>query len=171
MVAIVEGEWSPLRPSRFTPDERVRGTHFQESGLAQEAVSTTWRSENTCPYRDSNSDRLSGRPARSQPLYRLSYAGSMAGNTQGGLRFGWRRQCLLSKRRRTCTELHGSIRQSEDSRHFWSHMLHYRFQNSPLQNIILNHLNATFFVKVYFNIILPRTRMPPKWSLSFKLSD
>jgi hypothetical protein len=53
--ALVGGEWSASHPSRFTLGERApRGTHW--IARAPESVLTTWRRENPCPYRDSNSD-------------------------------------------------------------------------------------------------------------------
>jgi hypothetical protein len=47
----------------------------EEVGWTPEPVWTTWRRENSWPYKDSKSDLL-GRPARSQSLYRLHYPGS-----------------------------------------------------------------------------------------------
>jgi hypothetical protein len=53
-----------------------------EDGLAPEPVWTTWRNENSWPYRNSEL-RPVGRPARSQSLYRLCYSGSLDVNSNG----------------------------------------------------------------------------------------
>jgi hypothetical protein len=73
--ALVGGEWLASRPCRFTPGERVPGTHWIGGWVAPKPVLTTWARENSLPYRNSNSEPL-GRPARSQSLYRLRYPGS-----------------------------------------------------------------------------------------------
>jgi hypothetical protein len=49
--ALAGGEWSASSPYRFTPGERAHGAHW-----AGEPVLMTWRSKNSCPHRDSNSD-------------------------------------------------------------------------------------------------------------------
>jgi hypothetical protein len=48
--------------------ERAPGTHWvgEESGWAPEPVWTTWRGENSCPYRDSNSDPSAVQPVASR---------------------------------------------------------------------------------------------------------
>jgi hypothetical protein len=58
----------PLYPS----GERVPGIHWlEEAGWASEPVWTTWRSENSFPRRDSNSDPLVVQPVASR------YTGSL----------------------------------------------------------------------------------------------
>jgi hypothetical protein len=56
--ALVSGEWSASRPGRFTPGVPTE----QKAVLAPEPVWTTWRIENSWPYRDSNYDLLVVQP-------------------------------------------------------------------------------------------------------------
>jgi hypothetical protein len=64
--ALVGGEWSDSPTCRFTPGERDQGYTGYEAGWALEPVWTTWRSENSCPYWDSNSDPLVVQPVASR---------------------------------------------------------------------------------------------------------
>jgi hypothetical protein len=68
--ALAGGEWSASRPGRFTPGKEPPVLIRKEVGWTPEPVWTTWRRENTWPYRDSNSEPL-GRLDRSQSLSRL----------------------------------------------------------------------------------------------------
>jgi hypothetical protein len=74
--ALVGGEWSALRPDRFTPGERAPGTHWlggwvdPRTGLDD----VEKRKFLTLPGLEL---RSLGRPARSQSLYRLRYPGSL----------------------------------------------------------------------------------------------
>jgi hypothetical protein len=54
--ALAGGEWSTSRPGRFTPGERAPRTHWIGDWVDPEPVWTTWRIENSWPYRDSNSN-------------------------------------------------------------------------------------------------------------------
>jgi hypothetical protein len=55
--ALAGGEWSASYSGRFTPGERTPPVPIgQEFGWTPESVWTMWRRENSCPYRDSNSD-------------------------------------------------------------------------------------------------------------------
>jgi hypothetical protein len=54
--ALVGGERSASGPGRFTPEEEPQVPIVQEAGWAPEQVWTIWRSQNSCPYRESNSD-------------------------------------------------------------------------------------------------------------------
>jgi hypothetical protein len=65
------GEWSALRPGRFTPGERALVPIGYEAGWAADLVCTTWRRENSCRYQDSNSNPC--HPAHSQSPYRQEY--------------------------------------------------------------------------------------------------
>jgi hypothetical protein len=56
---LVGGEWSASRLGRFIPGD----THCIESWVDPELVWTSWRRENSWPYRDSNSD-----PSDVQPV-------------------------------------------------------------------------------------------------------
>jgi len=67
MTAALEGgEWSAARPGRTLHPGKDPVPILQEAGWAPKPV---WTGGKTRPYRDS----ISGRPARSQSLYRLSY--------------------------------------------------------------------------------------------------
>jgi hypothetical protein len=50
------GEWSASLPGRFTPWERAPGTRWIGDWWAPELVWTTWRRENSWPYRNLNSE-------------------------------------------------------------------------------------------------------------------
>jgi hypothetical protein len=62
---LVQGEWSASRLCRCTLGERALGTHWIGGWVAPEPVWTTWRRENSCPYRESNS-----KPSVVQPIAR-----------------------------------------------------------------------------------------------------
>jgi hypothetical protein len=69
------GEWSTSLPGRFTPEERATGTHWIGGWVGRRAGldDVEKRKFLTIPGLEL---RPLGRPARSQSLYRLSYAGS-----------------------------------------------------------------------------------------------
>jgi hypothetical protein len=69
------GEWSASRPGRFTPGERVTGTHWIGRWVDPMAGfdDVEKRKFLTLPGLEL---RHLGRPARSQSLYRLRYPGS-----------------------------------------------------------------------------------------------
>jgi hypothetical protein len=52
------GEWSASYPGRFTPEGRALVSVGLEAEWALKPVWTIWRSENSFPHRDSNSDPL-----------------------------------------------------------------------------------------------------------------
>jgi hypothetical protein len=54
--ALVAGEWLASCPGRFTPGKETPLPIGYEIGWTPEPVWTTWRRENSWPYRDSNSD-------------------------------------------------------------------------------------------------------------------
>jgi hypothetical protein len=56
--ALVGGKWSALRPAALPPGKELPVPIRYEAVWAPEAIWTTWRRENSCPYRDSNSDPL-----------------------------------------------------------------------------------------------------------------
>jgi hypothetical protein len=76
--ALVGGEWSALRPGRFTPGERAPGTHSIGGWVDPRAGLDDMekRKSLTTPRLEL---RPLGRPVRSQLLYRLSYLGSYFG--------------------------------------------------------------------------------------------
>jgi hypothetical protein len=53
---LIGGEWSASRSGRFIKWKEPLVPIRQETGWTSEPVWTTWRRENSCPYRDSNSD-------------------------------------------------------------------------------------------------------------------
>ena len=61
----------------------------------------------------------------------------------------------------------------EIPRVLWNQKVHYRFHNSPPPVPTLSHVDSvlahTQFSKIHFNIILPSTPRPSKWSPSPKL--
>jgi hypothetical protein len=63
--AVVGGEWSASCHYRFAPGKGPPVPIGQETGWAPEPVWMTWR-ENSCPYRDSNSDSSVVRPVASR---------------------------------------------------------------------------------------------------------
>jgi hypothetical protein len=69
------GEWSALRPGRFTPGERAPGTHWIGGWMGPRAGlgDVEKRKFLTMPGLEL---RLLGLPACSQSLYRLHYPGS-----------------------------------------------------------------------------------------------
>jgi hypothetical protein len=69
--ALVGDKWSASRLGRFTSGEIAPGTHWIEVGWTPEPVWTTWRRENSWPYRDSKSN-----PSVVQPVASLRYPGS-----------------------------------------------------------------------------------------------
>jgi hypothetical protein len=52
--ALLGGEWSASRPGRFIPGKELPVPIVQEVGWTPGPVWTTWRSNNSWPYRDSN---------------------------------------------------------------------------------------------------------------------
>jgi hypothetical protein len=60
------GEWSASRPGRLTPGKEPSVPIRYEAGWVPEPVSTTWRRENSWPYRDSNSDPSVFQPVASR---------------------------------------------------------------------------------------------------------
>jgi hypothetical protein len=79
--ALAGGKWSASRPNRFTPGERVAGTHWIRDWLDPKAGLNPV-GKIFLPYRDSELQPFV-RPARSQSLYRLQYPSSYQ---QGALR-------------------------------------------------------------------------------------
>jgi hypothetical protein len=73
--ALVRGEWSASRLSRFTPVERAPGTHWMGGWVGPRAGLDDVEKKQflTLPGLEL---RSLGRPARSQSLHRLSYPGS-----------------------------------------------------------------------------------------------
>jgi hypothetical protein len=73
-LALAGGEWSALRPGRFTPKERAPGTHriggWMDPGARLDDGEK--RKFLTLPGLELRTHR---RPARSQSLYRLRYPG------------------------------------------------------------------------------------------------
>jgi hypothetical protein len=67
--ALDAGEWSALRPSRFTHKERISDTQSRSRRGGEE------KNYQLTPGIE---PRLSDRPARSQSLYRLRYPGSFS---------------------------------------------------------------------------------------------
>jgi hypothetical protein len=61
LTSALVGEWSALRPGRFTP-----GTHCIGGWVDPREVWTTWRSNNSWPYRDSNPDLSVVQPVASR---------------------------------------------------------------------------------------------------------
>jgi hypothetical protein len=55
--ALAGGEWSSSRSGRFTPGGKAQDTHWIGDWVYSEPV-WTWRSENSCPHRDTYSDPL-----------------------------------------------------------------------------------------------------------------
>ena len=56
----------------------------------------------------------------------------------------------------------------------WNTKVHYRIHNSPQPGSILIHLNQVHVpkshnLKIHFNIILPSTNVPPKWTISVRI--
>jgi hypothetical protein len=74
--ALVGGEWSASRPSRFTPGEGARGTHWIGGWVGPRAGldDVEKRKFLTIPGLEL---RPLGRPARSQSLYQLRYPSSL----------------------------------------------------------------------------------------------
>jgi hypothetical protein len=64
--ALVGGKWSASRPGRFTPRERAPGTHWIAGWVDPRAGLDDWRSKNSWPHRDSNSDPSVVQPAASR---------------------------------------------------------------------------------------------------------
>jgi hypothetical protein len=64
--ALVGDEWSPSRPGRFTPGVKDTVPLEYEARWAPEPVWTIWRSENSCPHRDTNSDLFVVHPVASR---------------------------------------------------------------------------------------------------------
>jgi hypothetical protein len=73
--ALIRGEWSVSRPSRFTPGERAPGTHWIE-GWVDPRVGLDDMEKRQFLTLPRLEPRSLGRPARSQSLYRLRYPGS-----------------------------------------------------------------------------------------------
>jgi hypothetical protein len=73
--ALVGGEWSPSRPSRFTPKEKAPSTHWIR-GLVDPRAGLDDVEKSKFLTLPGLELRPLGRPARSQSLYRLRYPGS-----------------------------------------------------------------------------------------------
>jgi hypothetical protein len=72
--ALAGGEWSASRPCRFTPEERVPGTHWIGSWVDRTGLDDVEKIKFlTLPGLEL---RPRGHPARSHSLYRLRYPGS-----------------------------------------------------------------------------------------------
>jgi hypothetical protein len=78
--ALAVGEWSASRHGRFTPGEKVPGTHWIGGWVGPRAGldDVEKRKFLTLPGLEL---RLLGHPGRSQSLYRLSYPGSVVSHT------------------------------------------------------------------------------------------
>jgi hypothetical protein len=63
--ALGGGEWSASRPGRFPLGKEPPVPIGYEAGWAPEPVWPTWRRENCCLYRDSNSDPFAVQPVAS----------------------------------------------------------------------------------------------------------
>jgi hypothetical protein len=74
--ALVGGEWSATRPCRFTSRGKSPRYPLDRRLGVPEPVWSTWRKENSRPFRYLKSNPFS-RPARSQSLYRPRYLGSL----------------------------------------------------------------------------------------------
>jgi hypothetical protein len=74
--AQVGDEWSASRPGSFTPEERASVTHWIGGWVGPDPVWTTWRRENSRPYRNSNSDPSVVQVVASRYTY-LRYPGSV----------------------------------------------------------------------------------------------
>jgi hypothetical protein len=70
--ALVGGEWSASRPSRFTPGERARGAHWIGGPVGPRAGLDDVENRKHLTLPGLELQHL-GRPARSQSLYRLCY--------------------------------------------------------------------------------------------------
>jgi hypothetical protein len=71
---LVWGEWSASRPGRFTPGERVPGTHWIGGWVGPKAGLEDMEKWKFLPQPGLELQPL-GYPARSQSLYRLRYPG------------------------------------------------------------------------------------------------
>jgi hypothetical protein len=73
--ALVGIQWSDSRPGRFTPEERIPGTHWMGGWVGSRAGMNDVEKRKllTLPGFEL---RPLGRPTRRQSLYRLSYPGS-----------------------------------------------------------------------------------------------
>jgi hypothetical protein len=65
-LALAGCECSASRPGRFPPGERAPVPIWKKVEYTPEPVCTTWKRENFCPYRDSNSDRSVVQPVASR---------------------------------------------------------------------------------------------------------
>jgi hypothetical protein len=72
--ALVGGEWSASRPSRFTPGERAPGTHWIGGLVDPRACLDDVEKRKFLTLLGLELQPL-GRPTRSQSLYQLSYPG------------------------------------------------------------------------------------------------
>jgi hypothetical protein len=75
--ALVGGEWSDSRPGYFTPEERAPGTHWIGGCVDPRADLDNVEKRKFLTLPRLQLQPL-GRPARSQSLYRLRYAGNIA---------------------------------------------------------------------------------------------
>jgi hypothetical protein len=73
--ALVGGEWSVLRPCRFTPGERAPSTYWIGGWVDPRASMDDLEKRKFLPPLGLELRPL-GRPAHSQSLYRLCYPGS-----------------------------------------------------------------------------------------------
>jgi hypothetical protein len=65
-LALAGGKWSVSRPGRFTSGKEPPVPIRWEVGRTPEPVWTTWRRENSWPYRNSNSDPSVVQPVASR---------------------------------------------------------------------------------------------------------
>jgi hypothetical protein len=75
--ALFGGEWLTSRPGRFTPGERVPGTHWV-GGWVDPRTGLDDVEKRKFLILPGLELRFLGRPFRSQSLYRLRYPGSMS---------------------------------------------------------------------------------------------
>jgi hypothetical protein len=54
--SVLVDEWSALRPGRFSPGKEPPLASGQQPGRAPKPIWTTWKRDNSCHYRDSNSE-------------------------------------------------------------------------------------------------------------------
>jgi hypothetical protein len=75
LTSALVGQWSASRPCRFTPGERIPGTHWI-GGRVDLRAGLDDMEKKTFVTLQGLELRTLGRPARNQSLYRLNYRGS-----------------------------------------------------------------------------------------------